>query len=228
VGASTGFRWFTPQPPTFWSLLRGVWDAVAFGRLGPGDNGFAWGGAMAVRKEVFFLARIPEYWKNTVSDDYALSEAIHDAGLRIAWAPGALTPCFEHITALRFLSWARRQMTITRIYQPRLWWLGTVAHVFYCGGMAASIWASVLGNRLAEWALIAQLTPGMLKGLNRAILSKAVLPECEDWFRRHSWVHAVWQPLATWLWLIVLISSAFGNTIVWRGNLYDLGSARAR
>ena len=49
VGASTGYRWFTPEPPTFWSLMRGVWDAVACGRLGPGDNGFAWGGAMAIR-----------------------------------------------------------------------------------------------------------------------------------------------------------------------------------
>src|ERR1700678_196308 len=40
VGASTGYRWFLPgfpnQPATFWSLMRGVWDAVALGRLGPG------------------------------------------------------------------------------------------------------------------------------------------------------------------------------------------------
>ncbi len=84
------------------------------------------------------------------------------------------------------------------------------------------MWASIRGHRLAEWVLIAQLTPGMLKGLNRATLAKAALPECEAWFRRHAWVHALWQPLATWVWLIVLISSAFGNTIEWRGNRYDL------
>src|SRR3954471_19425466 len=53
VGASTGFRWFTPDPPTFWTLLRSVWDAVAAGRLGPGDNPFVWGGAMAIRRNVF-------------------------------------------------------------------------------------------------------------------------------------------------------------------------------
>jgi ceramide glucosyltransferase len=222
VGASTGYRWFTPRPPTFWTLMRGVWDAVAFGRLGPGDCGFAWGGAMAIRKDTFFEVRVPEYWKNTVSDDYALAQAVHDAGLRVAWAPGALTPCLEQTTAARFFSWARRQMTITRVYRPRLWWLATVAHVFYCGGMADSSWASLRGYRLAEWALIAQLTPGMLKGMNRATLAKAALPEYEDWFRRHGWVHALWQPLATWVWLVVLVSSAFGNTIEWRGNRYDL------
>lgn len=228
VGASTGYRWFVPRPPTFWTLMRGVWDAVAFGRLGPGDNGFAWGGAMAIRKQTFFEARVPAHWKNAVSDDYGLADAVHAAGLTIAFAPGALTPHCDGISALGFFSWARRQMTITRVFRPRLWWPAMVAHLFYCGGMAASAWASIRGHRLAEWALIAQLSPGMLKGLNRATLAKAALPEYEAWFRRHAWVHALWQPLATWIWLIVLASSAFGNTIEWRGVRYHLGRRRSR
>ena len=92
-------------------------------------------------------------------------------------------------------------MAITRLYVPRLWWPALIAHIFYCGGMAATVIASVNGNRLAEWALIAQLSPGMLKGLNRATLAKAALPEYESWFKRHSWVHAIWVPLGTWVWL---------------------------
>ena len=222
VGAATGYRWFTPVPPTFWSLLRGVWDAVVLGRLGPGDNRFAWGGAMAMRKNLFFEARIPEHWKNTVSDDYSLAAAVHEAGLTMAYAPGALTPCYERAGARRIFSWMRRQLTITRVYAPRLWWPALIAHVIYCGGMAASIIASARGNRLGEWALVAQLSPGMLKGLNRATLARAALPECEAWFRRHIWVHAIWTPLATWLWLIALLSSAFGDTIEWRGYRYQL------
>ena len=222
VGASTGYRWFLPDPPDFWSLMRGVWDAVALGTLGPGDCPFAWGGAMAIRKEVFFEARVPDFWQGALSDDYALSRAVHAAGLSIAYAPGALTPCREHITAGRFFGWIRRQMAITRIYAPRLWWAAVVAHVFYCGGMAASIAASIRGNRLAEWALIAQLSPGMLKGLNRATLSKAALPGYEAWFKRHAWVHAIWVPLGTWVWLVGLVSSAFARSIEWRGRRYVL------
>ena len=130
----------------------------------------------------------------------------------MAYAPGALTPCAEH-TAGAFLSWTRRQMAITRVYAPRLWWPGLIAHVFYCGGMAASVIASVNGNRLAEWALIAQLSPGMLKGLNRATLAKAALPEYESWFKRHAWVHAIWVPLGTWVWLFAFVSSAFATSI---------------
>jgi len=78
----------------------------------------------------------------------------------------------------------------------------------------------VRGNRLAEWALIAQLSPGMLKGLNRATLAKASLPEYEAWFKRHAWVHAIWVPLGTWVWLVALLSSAFARSIVWRGRRY--------
>ncbi|MCU1238082.1 MAG: glycosyl transferase, family 2 [Candidatus Solibacter sp.] len=222
VGASTGYRWFIPDPPDFWSLMRGVWDAVAAGTLGAGNNRFAWGGAMAIRKELFVEAGVADRWCGELSDDYALSEAVHAAGLGIAYAPGALTPNVEHTSGLRFLGWIRRQMAITRIYAPRLWWPGLIAHVFYCGGMAASVIASIQGNRLAEWALIAQLSPGMLKGLNRATLAKAALPEYEGWFKRHSWVHAIWVPLATWVWLYALASSAIGDSILWRGRRYPL------
>jgi cellulose synthase/poly-beta-1,6-N-acetylglucosamine synthase-like glycosyltransferase len=207
VGAATGYRWFIPVPPAFWALMRGVWDAVVAGTLGPGDNRFAWGGAMAIRKETFLEARVGEYWKNTLSDDYALSAAVHAAGGTIAYAPGALTPCLEPITAARFFSWMRRQLAITRVYNPRQWWPGLMAHIFYCGGMAASVIASVKGYRLAELALVAQLFPGMLKGFNRATLAKAALPEYEAWFRRRAWVHVIWVPLATWIWLVGLAAS---------------------
>jgi hypothetical protein len=222
VGASTGYRWFLPDPPDFWSLLRGVWDAVAAGTLGAGDNRFAWGGAMAIRKEVFFETRVPEFWRGALTDDYLLAQAVHAAGLSIAYAPGALTPCGEHIAAGRFFGWIYRQMALTRLYAPRLWWPSLIAHIFYCGGMAASVVASIRGNRLAEWALIAQLSPGMLKGINRATLAKASLAGHEAWFKRHAWVHAIWVPLGTWVWLIGLVSSAFGRSIEWRGRRHAL------
>jgi len=222
VGASTGYRWFAPEPPTFWSLMRSVWDAAALSRFGAGDAPFAWGGSMAIRKETFFAIGLLAEWKHAISDDYTLAAAVHRAGLRIAYAPGALAPSRERLAMTRFFGWARRQMVLTRFYRPRLWWPALGAHVIYCAGMAASIAASIRGNRLAEWALIAQLSPGMLKGLNRAILAKAALPEYQAWFKRHTWVHAIWTPLATWIWLLVLLASAVGNTIRWRGHTYRL------
>jgi hypothetical protein len=74
----------------------------------------------------------------------------------------------------------------------------------------------------AAGALAAQLAPGMLKGWNRAMLARRALPEYDQWFRRHAWTHAIFTPLATWVWLIALASSAAGNSIVWRGRRYHL------
>ena len=88
--------------------------------------------------------------------------------------------------------------------------------------MAAAIAASVMGHRLAEWVLLLQLSPGMLKATNRVVLAKAELPEYKTWFDRHGWVHTWFTPLVTWVWLIVLIASAFSNTIEWRGRRYVL------
>jgi hypothetical protein len=216
VGASTGYRWFLPDPPDFWSLLRGVWDAVAAGTLGAGDNRFAWGGATAIHKYLFSEARVPEFWQSALTDDLTLSQAVHAAGPHhMHWRA---RPVPEH-TMPPCSAWIRRQMA--HAVAPHFGDRSDRAHL-HCGGMAASIIASIRGNRFAEWALIAQLSPGMLKGLNRATLAKAALPEYEAWFKRHSWVHAIWVPLATWMWLFALVSSGFARSIEWRGRRYAL------
>jgi cellulose synthase/poly-beta-1,6-N-acetylglucosamine synthase-like glycosyltransferase len=229
VGASTGYRWFVPETPGlwgfcwgFWGLLRSVWDAVSAGMLGAGDCPFAWGGSMAILKTTFFAANVLDYWREAVSDDYALTAAIHAAGLRIAYAPGATAPSHEGISASRFFEWTRRQMLLTRVYRPRLWWPGLVAHVFYAGAMVASAVALLRGHRLALAALAVQLVPGMWKGHERARLARACLPGYAAWFRRWGWTHTLLVPVATWFWLIALASSAFGHSIEWRGRRYRL------
>ncbi len=209
AGASTGYPWYAPEPPDFWSLMRSVWNAPIAGLLGPGDNPFAWSGSLAIRKETFFELRIPDAWCLAKSEAGALAQAVQKARLRISFAPGATVAAAGRTTARVFLAWARRQMALARLYVPRLWWGALVTHIFYCGGMAAAVTASVRGSRGAEWVLVVELGLGMLKGVNRATLAKAELPDREAWFKRHAWVHALWVPLGTWLWLGVLLASAF-------------------
>jgi ceramide glucosyltransferase len=226
VGASTGYRWYLAHSNPG-SILRAVWDAVSGGMLGPGDCPFAWGGSMAIRRQTFQDARILEHWKGAVSDDYVLTSAVHAAGLSIAYAPGALVPSTEPISFPALLSWSRRQLTITRFYAPRLWRKGLLAHILYCAAMLASLSLALRGVSFGWWILAAQLLPGMWKGYRRAVLARICLPECAHWFRRYAWLHAACVPVATWLWLVALVSSAFGSTIKWRGYRYDLKSPAA-
>ncbi len=172
-------------------------------------------GIRAARRhsQVFAFAAaglVSRSWLDSAREDLALSRLVQESGRRIAFAPGAMVACTGRATAGQFLRQARREISLARRYLPRLWWSALLAHVIYCGGMLAAIIASAGGHRGAEWALVIQFGLGMLKGANRATLAKAELPHQQPWFARYSWTHTLWVPLATWVWLYVLIASAFG------------------
>ena len=218
VGASTAFRWYAPEPATFWSLLHSAWNGVLAGRLGPDPSDFAWAGAIAISKDVFIQARVAEHWDGAERPDFALAGAMRESERTIAFAPGAMVVCPRPATARQFLFQARREMALARHSLPRLWWAGLLSHVFYCGAMVAAAVASLRGNRGAEWALVALFGLGMLKGANRATLAKAQLPLRKSWFDRYGWTHTLWTPLATWVWLYAFVASALGPARRYNGG----------
>ena len=222
VGAATGFRWYLPAQPTFWNFLRSAWNAAAAGTLGPGANSLVWGGAMAIRRSTFEAARVTEFWRGTVSDDYALGDAMRAAGLSIAWGPGATVVCDDNIRGGEFLRWIERQATITRVYAPWLWWPALVAHLIYCGSMVACVWALAQGRWVALIPLVAQLSLGMWKGAAVAKSISGCLPQHAAWFQRFGWIFTWGVPLATWTWLYCLLLSTRTKQIEWRGRTYKL------
>ncbi|MFN3325948.1 MAG: glycosyltransferase [Bryobacteraceae bacterium] len=222
AGAATGYRWHIPARPGFWALLRSGWNAVIAGGFGPGRNRFAWGGAMALHRETFDKARVPEFWRGAISDDYGLTAAIGRAGLGIAFAPGAMVASRDHTGAKEFLGWITRQMIITRIYNRRLWLLAFIAHCLYCAAMIACLSAGLSGAAAGWWALAWILGAGIWKGRNRAALARRLFPEDALWFRRHGWIYAWWTPLITWVWLYGLLASALTDSVEWRGYRYRL------
>jgi hypothetical protein len=199
-------------------MLRSAWNAVIAGGFRPGDNRFAWGGSMAMRKDTFLQVRVLDYWRGVVSDGYALSAAVHEAGLRIAWAPGATVRCADGVGFGELVEWTRRQLAITRCYGPGLWRIAFAAHVVYCGGMVACLVAAAAGRPEALWGLAPVVLPGMLKGWRRAARARMLVPEAGI----SPAVHALFVPVATWLWMLSLALSAAGRTIVWRGVRYAL------
>ncbi len=205
VGASTGYRWYTGRG--FWAEIRSAWNSVIAGTLGGGPAPFAWGGSTAIRRQVFDTVAVPEYWKGSISDDYALAAAVRAARRRIVYVPAATVESAGSVRMCEFLSWARRQLMITRFYNPSLWWPGLVAHAVYCGAMAVALWDR---SGAALGALGFVLGVGALNA----------------WSRSGRWQHAALAPLTTWIWLITLISSAFGREIEWRGRRYRLARPR--
>ncbi|MFN7920425.1 MAG: glycosyltransferase [Bryobacteraceae bacterium] len=214
-GCSTGYRWHLPEPPDFWSSLRSVWNSVIAGEFHGRACSFCWGGAMAVRRETFFKARVPEFWRNAISDDFQMSAAMHAARLPIVYAPGALVVDRSHTGGGEFLRWIERQMIITRVYHPRIWRFSLAAHVVYCTAMVSlAVWQ--------PWLLAALLALGMFKSWRRARIAEAALESKGAWFRRHGWIYAAMMPLATWVWMYSFLASARTSVISWRGHRYRL------
>ena len=228
AGAATGYRWHVPEHGGFWSLLRSVWNAVIAGEFGAGPPRFAWGGAMAIRREVFESARVAEFWKGSISDDYALSAAVRAAGLEIVFAPGAFVASTDGAGGREFLRWIQRQMLITRVYRPKLWAVGLAAHLIYCSAQVASLVVALSGEWVGWPLLAAQWGIGMWKGAKRGAIGKRLLPEYAGWFRRRGWIYPVFDPLSTWIWLYSFLASAVTNQIEWRGNRYRFKASRVR
>jgi hypothetical protein len=227
AGAATGYRWHVPDQPSFWSSMRSVWNGVVAGELGQPAR-FAWGGATAVRRDIFYGARVPEFWLGSVSDDYTLTAAIHAAGLHVAYSPGAYVASTDHTGGREFLAWIVRQMVIAKNHDPALWAKALAGHVLYCSAEIAAIAIAVQGHAIGLVALGAIFALGMIKGANRLALGRMVLPAYESWFRRHGWVHIWLVPLATWVWMYSLLVSAATNTIEWRGRRYRLSVSQSR
>ncbi|HYM10387.1 MAG TPA: glycosyltransferase [Bryobacterales bacterium] len=225
VGASTGYRWYFPQRAAFWPLIRSVWNAAIAGGFVPGRQSppaFAWGGAMALRRETFDRARVPDFWLGSLSDDYRLTQAVRAAGLQIRFSPCAMVATEGDCSAAEFFAWAVRQLTITRVYRPRLWWLGFAAHILYCGAMLAGILAIATGALWAIPILLLATVPGMASGALRGRSARLLFPDRAPWLARHAWIY-FWLTLpATWIWLAVFVASLARRRIEWRGNTYEL------
>ena len=99
LGATTGYRWFVPVNRGLASHLCSVWNAAIASALGESlEKNFCWGGSTAIRRETFNQRRVIEYWRGTVSDDFALTRALHEGGQPIKFVPQCLTASFEDCT----------------------------------------------------------------------------------------------------------------------------------
>jgi ceramide glucosyltransferase len=154
IGATTGYRWFVPVRNGIASHLQSVWNAAIASALGANSQkNFCWGGSTAIRRTTFESCKVSENWRGAVSDDFAMTRALHKAVVPIKFVPQCLTPSFEDCTVPQLFEFTTRQIKITRAYAAHLWksvFIGSAIFVLtFFGGMALVIVRAAMHSSFA-------------------------------------------------------------------------------
>lgn len=229
LGAATAFRWLVPAGG-FWSALAAAWNASAVSLLGAHGRNFCWGGGVAIRREVFEEAKVAEFWRGAVSDDFMMTRALRHAGRRIEFAPECLVASETRVGAAEFFEFANRQMILTRVYEPGLWARAFAAHGLYSLTLlyAATVWIvapqlAAMRMTVATLTFIAVLLVA-LRGLVRWLAATEALPEWRARLIEQSWAWVALAPLVGFFYAWSLLVAAFARRIHWRGITYQIVS----
>lgn len=230
IGAVTAFRWFLPKRPGFWSGLAAAWNASAATYLGEHRRNFCWGGGTAIKRERFEALRIKDAWRGAASDDYVLTRALQNNGLPIAFAPKCLVPSACSLDARTFFEFTNRQLVITRVYAPRLWFAAFVGHLFYCAtmltGFAAWFTSSLMGLPSLQFIVLALIPPifASVRGALRLAAVLELLPDLRVHLLNEGWIWVLLAPVVPFAYLYNALVAVFTRKITWRGIRYELQS----
>jgi len=230
-GASGGYRCFVPGKNNLATLALASVNAKICQLLGNTRFNLAWGGSMAILVKNFADLGIDQTWQKALSDDLSLSRAVHSKGLKMVFVPACMIASYETTTWPKLWEFARRQFIITRIYAPGMWLFGLFSAVFAVaglwGGAALAFWATKTSHPFAKLCIA---VPAVFLGcqLFRAILRQkmiaALLPTDKKRLKAARWADIA----GFWLWaillLLIILSSAVGRVITWRGIRYRLNS----
>ncbi len=229
IGCTTGYRWFIQETDGFFTYLRSVWNASIASALGEdGGKNFCWGGSTAIRRSVFERLDIRERWRGVLSDDFALTTAIHKADLNMKFVPQCLTPSVGDCGLRDLVEFTTRQMKITRVYSSKLWAVSFMSAFLFCAVTTSSIFLLFYLSGAHFWVVAALLLIMCLLGTLKAWLRlKAVglvLTEYKSKIEQQTfWQLSLWT-ISPFLFLFNNIQATLSRRIVWRGTEYELKS----
>lgn len=231
IGAATGYRWFISKKSGLASELRSVWNASIASALGANlKSNFCWGGSMAMRRETFENLNLREKWRGVLSDDFAVTRALKEAGLPVYFVPQALTASVEDCTFGELLEFTTRQMKITRVYAAHLWKQSFVGAFLF---NLVFVWGILIiafnaADTFQFWFasvslfLISAFSTG--KAWLRLSAVKLILKDYEKDLRRQFWTQNTLWIFSPALFLYNSICALFSRKILWRGIVYELKS----
>ncbi len=228
-GASSGYRWFVPTKNNLASLALSALNAKVAQLLGNTPFNQAWGGSMAISVDNFRKTGLDKIWAKTVSDDLSLTYAVKKAGLKIAYVPACLVASYESVSWPQLFEFGRRQFLITRISASRVWLFALFSNLYSILGLWAGLLLAIhaYSRQSVYLGLFVAVPLIFFAGqLIRAILRQRMISKLLKDEQPKMKLAAAADILGFWIWsllmLVLIIASAFGRTICWRGIKYKL------
>ena len=232
AGAATGYRWFLPFKGGLAAYVQSVWNAAIASALGDNtEKNFCWGGATAIRRSTFEKLRIAERWRGTVSDDFTLTRALHEAGLPIKFIPQCLTPSYQRTSFRELFEFTTRQLKITRVYAPQLWKSVPIGSAIFSlaffGGLALVIVRVSIGLSFGTPLVLLLLifAMGAMKSHLRLRQIAMIIRDPRMRSFAMTIAHITLWPVASLLFLFNAVAAGVSRRIKWRGITYELKSS---
>jgi cellulose synthase/poly-beta-1,6-N-acetylglucosamine synthase-like glycosyltransferase len=228
--AATGYRWFVPERNTLPNLLLHSLNAAVASLVGPGKHHMVWGGAWAIRREVFETIALRDRWNGTLSDDLVAARELSLTGKKLEFEPGCMTASLVDVNWRQMFEFVRRQYTVARFYSPAWWKLGllfcTVSQLAFWGGAVFAAMGFVLR---APWAMTVAVLPlvmyitYVLRASLRQNAAESFLSETGQSRLSLAAQFDIWcSPLAGLVNWGGMLGSLLHNQITWRGITYAI------
>ncbi len=228
---ATGQRWYIPDKTNPGSLIRYLWNAAAVVQLFLYK--FAWGGSMALRRDMLTQKGILEIWKNSFSDDVPLSHRVRKLGGRIAFVPMQFMVNRETCHLKDCRPWFMRQLLCAKLYHPA--WRGVIVQAllmnvpllaclvifvagFFIGNRPALFWS--LAAFAAYWLGVFFALPVMDHAVRRELQNRGEeLAPASLWGTLKSMAMI---PVTHCVYTAALIRLHFLRKVEWRGVEYEI------
>ncbi|MBA4019060.1 MAG: hypothetical protein C0483_17975 [Pirellula sp.] len=233
VGMAHGNRWYLPEDAGWGSLVRYLWNTAAV--VGMYFFHIPWGGSSAMRTRDMREAGILEAWRTTLNQDNPVKVCLQRINKQVRFVPLLMMPNRDAISLSVCREFLARQLTWTRIYNPRLIWVLLVLHgwgttavqfLLLLVGVVAALQgdvaiAGVAAATLGGYLLFCFVMILALEHASRRVIR--LQGGATSWvtltaFRRFP--AAIF--LTQWVYCAALFSASFRRRITWRSVTYEM------
>ena len=219
IQVTFGFSWIVSGNKSLSAFLHKYLNAYLFMLLRLPFVNAVWGGATAIKRELFDRLEVAELWAKSIVDDISLMRIITDNKIKSVLVPACLSDTYNTCVSIsKLLAWFTRQILYLKFYNRPMWFLILLIHFLTASIILIGpvlLISSLFFKSLLVYVIICFLFSLFLM-FNYIFLR---LPERDNekalkWFLN--------APLVELVAVTALLKSFLAKKIIWQGIVYKV------